>query len=659
SSSLPPPSSSFLPSPLPTSSVFHPHSRSTYMQGGLFLLLLCLRSLVRAVYIDDEDGFGLEEPINAHPRLVSGEWSECSASCGNGVQSRVVECRVVHPLAGHLKLPLHECRNLPSPSLFRPCSVQSCALKEEESSVQREDFHWKHSDWSPCSVSCLGGKQRALLQCIQLSSGRPVAWSSCDGRRRPQERTRSCNTRPCPPEWIVSAWSLCSSQCGSSRTRAVSCQSTVSQSGGAIGRVTRNNTECTGEKPTETEMCPDTDCQGWKVSAWSACSVSCGTGEERRSISCPLHSSCAAPSPPDRRHCERQACPQEDQEHKEGGHGKKLTLDLGGVATLYQGTSIKVKCPRKKEDSRKMYWLKDGEKIPNNGHVKVSSNGNLRIAHARMDDAGLYECFTASGLRGNVTIRFKIRESEERLKGGKKLAKGKAKFKAGQWGECHQSNCQLRGIQERTLECFVTEGKSHRKVSNSICETLNVSYICALFDVDLNCARTHRNGHWSQCNSSRCVRKWTSEQSRRADCISSNGKIVAESECDASSKPALTTICANPSCIPEWRATQWNACSSSCGTGGVQLRILHCLWTNTGKPAGNACDGLQQPRTTRACSHTSPLPACAPREREDEESPLCQDLSRFCDIIKLFHSCDSEHVRQRCCSTCNKVDKNK
>lgn len=90
-----------------------------------------------------------------------------------------------------------------------------------------------------------------------------------------------------------------------------------------------------------------------------------------------------------------------------------------------------------------MYWLKDGEKLSNNGtfhisihdsmssrnwgktticihyliatysgHIKVSSNGNLRIGNSRMEDAGLYECFTPSGLRGNVTIRFKLREKQ-------------------------------------------------------------------------------------------------------------------------------------------------------------------------------------------------------------------------------------------------------
>ncbi|GMS99477.1 hypothetical protein PENTCL1PPCAC_21652, partial [Pristionchus entomophagus] len=651
---------SLLPSPPPpisptsSSPFLIPQSSTLDRMKGLFflLLLLCLGGLVHCVYIDDE---ALDEPYGTQPRLTAGEWSECSVSCGNGVQSRSIECRVSHPLAGNLKLPLDECRNLASPPLFRPCSVQNCAMKEEESRVEREDFHWKHSEWSPCSASCLGGKQRALLQCIQLSSGRPVAWSNCDGRRRPPERTRSCNAKPCPPEWVVSDWSACGSECGATRTRSVSCVATATHAGGAVATVQLNETECRMEKPPASEQCPATECGGWKVEDWSDCSVSCGRGEQRRAVRCTLPIQCLTARPESTKECQRDACPRNDEEAKEG---KKLTLDLGGVATLFQGTNIKVKCPRKKEDAKKMYWLKDGEKLTNNAHIKVSSNGNLRISDARMEDAGLYECFTPSGPRGNVTIRFKLRENQEKLKGGKQLKKGKAKFKTGEWAECHQSNCQLRGIQERKLECFVTEGKSHRKVSNSICETLNISRpLTSRPCLRIDCAKWNAT-HWSPCNSSPCVRKWTSEQTRNVECLSSTGRKVELSHCEASSKPAMTTLCANPSCIPEWKTSDWNACSSTCGTGGVQLRLLHCVWSGTGKPAGKSCDGLQQPRTIRACSRTSPLPACPPRH-EQEETPNCEDLSRFCDIIKLFHSCDSQHVKQRCCSTCKKIEKEK
>ena len=109
---------------------------------------------------------------------------------------------------------------------------------------------------------------------------------------------------------------------------------------------------------------------------------------------------------------------------------RKLTLNIGGVANLYEGTSIKIKCPVRGFDRSKIVWTKDGQKLQNNGnlqinkrdymvkllaHVKVSTNGALRIFHARMEDAGIYACF-ANGGRGNVTLHFKHRESDQNVR---------------------------------------------------------------------------------------------------------------------------------------------------------------------------------------------------------------------------------------------------
>ncbi|VDP58747.1 unnamed protein product [Heligmosomoides polygyrus] len=83
------------------------------------------------------------------------------------------------------------------------------------------------------------------------------------------------------------------------------------------------------------------------------------------------------------------------------------------------GTSIKIKCPRKNFDKKKIYWTKNGKRIRNDGHIlhipahiKVSANGNLRLFHARMEDAGVYECYTDT-LQGNVTLRFKYRDDDK------------------------------------------------------------------------------------------------------------------------------------------------------------------------------------------------------------------------------------------------------
>jgi hypothetical protein len=95
-----------------------------------------------------------------------------------------------------------------------------------------------------------------------------------------------------------------------------------------------------------------------------------------------------------------------DQSHPDH---RKLTLNVGGVANLYSGTSIKVKCPVRNFARHRIVWTKDGEKVKSSEHIKVSSNGALRIFHAKEADAGLYECFANGAPQGNVTLRFKPR----------------------------------------------------------------------------------------------------------------------------------------------------------------------------------------------------------------------------------------------------------
>lgn len=47
-------------------------------------------------------------------------------------------------------------------------------------------------------------------------------------------------------------------------------------------------------------------------------------------------------------------------------------------------------------------------------HMKVTTNGALRIFHARKIDAGTYACY-ANGIQGNVTLAFKHRNDEDHV----------------------------------------------------------------------------------------------------------------------------------------------------------------------------------------------------------------------------------------------------
>ncbi|KHJ94693.1 thrombospondin type 1 domain protein [Oesophagostomum dentatum] len=333
----------------------------------------------------DESSYNPVESNGHSPRLVLSPWSECSTTCGPGVQTRSAECMAAHPMAGMIRLPYSECQSQPQPSLFEPCETRPCPLQEDPKTNHEEaPYKWENGDWGPCSASCLGGKQKAALLCRETATGRTVPWSQCDARTRPPQSVRQCNQHACPPVWQVGAFGPCSVTCGGgTATRTVSCIRPVSRSGGADAHIVLRDVECNLPKPSETETCGAVECPAsWIIGEWTECSASCGSGEQRRAVVCEGRDArgrterrpekeCTGEKPPSAQMCSLGSCgkPQllSNRVFEQNASEKKLTLGIGGVATLYQGTSIKIKCPRKNFDKKKIYWTKNGKRIRNDG----------------------------------------------------------------------------------------------------------------------------------------------------------------------------------------------------------------------------------------------------------------------------------------------------
>uniref|UniRef100_A0A0M3IRA2 TSP1_spondin domain-containing protein n=1 Tax=Ascaris lumbricoides TaxID=6252 RepID=A0A0M3IRA2_ASCLU len=70
----------------------------------------------------------------------------------------------------------------------------------------------------------------------------------------------------------------------------------------------------------------------------------------------------------------------------------------------------------------------------------------------------------------------------------------------------------------------------------------------------------------------------------------------------------MARLCVN--CTAEWRPSVWGQCSRTCGDGGVQMRLLRCVWRGTRKAAGRHCQTSTRPSAIRACVHQRPLPPC-------------------------------------------------
>ncbi|XP_023563249.1 A disintegrin and metalloproteinase with thrombospondin motifs 12 isoform X1 [Octodon degus] len=100
-------------------------------------------------------------------------WSQCSRSCGGGVQERGVSCP-----GG-----LCDWTKRPPPTL--PCNRHSCC-------------HWATGSWDLCTMTCGGGLQKRTVHCVpsENNTTEKQGHCLCDHEPRPPE-FQNCNQQAC------------------------------------------------------------------------------------------------------------------------------------------------------------------------------------------------------------------------------------------------------------------------------------------------------------------------------------------------------------------------------------------------------------------------------------------------------------------------------
>uniref|UniRef100_A0A665W5F7 Papilin a, proteoglycan-like sulfated glycoprotein n=1 Tax=Echeneis naucrates TaxID=173247 RepID=A0A665W5F7_ECHNA len=147
----------------------------------------------------------------------------------------------------------------------------------------REGYYWSSGSWSACSRECGSGYQSRLVFCTIDNEAYPDYL--CASLPRPQTN-RTCNPHPCPQtrSWNTGEWNTCSVTCGGgSQIRSVQC---VSHD--ASGPRVVDDAICAAyaEAPPTLQTCNMHQCAEYRVTRWSACSVTCGSGEQTREVTC-------------------------------------------------------------------------------------------------------------------------------------------------------------------------------------------------------------------------------------------------------------------------------------------------------------------------------------------------------------------------------------
>ncbi|XP_062863790.1 papilin isoform X1 [Trichomycterus rosablanca] len=177
----------------------------------------------------------------------------------------------------------------------------------------REGQYWSYGSWSSCSKECGSGYQTRLVFCTIDNEAYPDYM--CENRARPFNN-QTCNEQQCPltKSLNVGEWNQCSVTCGGGiQTRRVECMSHD-----ATGKRVVEDSLCEtySLRPVSQQNCNMQQCAKYSVSAWSQCSVTCGSGEQTRDIICMDSSGalladymCAGfPKPPSTQVCQMSVC---------------------------------------------------------------------------------------------------------------------------------------------------------------------------------------------------------------------------------------------------------------------------------------------------------------------------------------------------------------
>ncbi|XP_043084392.1 A disintegrin and metalloproteinase with thrombospondin motifs 20 [Puntigrus tetrazona] len=198
------------------------------------------------------------------PHWNYGVWGQCSQSCGGGQRTRLVVCQ----RPSGQRLHEHSCEVLDRPADVEPCNGQPCSAAS-----------WHRRAWKPCSVSCGTGIKERQVVCVDHNQTR-IQEQSCARLKAPRTQ-KSCRAGPCP-SWRANQWRACSASCGAAlQSREVFCRSK------GKGRVSDDLCDARA-RPDRLRSCFHRDCQthSWTTHDWKDCNASCGRGVRSRSVFC-------------------------------------------------------------------------------------------------------------------------------------------------------------------------------------------------------------------------------------------------------------------------------------------------------------------------------------------------------------------------------------
>ncbi|XP_019410426.1 PREDICTED: ADAMTS-like protein 1 isoform X7 [Crocodylus porosus] len=345
-------------------------------------------------------------------------FTECSESCGGGIQEAVVTC-----LNKQTREITDETLCVTSrrpPQLLKACNPEPCPPR------------WEIGKWSTCSLTCGVGLQTRDVFCSHLLSrdtSETVILADELCHKPKPSLVQACNRFDCPPSWYPADWQECSQTCGGgAQKQDMLCKQRLAD--GSILELPE--TFCSSPRPVSHQACKNEGCPNeWLLSNWTQCSVSCGKGTQTRNAICRkilktgdsviINSSLCPPLPFSSlvRPCALSICARHNRPaQKQSPHivavkkvyvqtrkQKKLHFIVGGYAYLLLKTCVVLRCPVRRFRKSMITWEKDNKRLISSVHVTVAPYGYMKIHRLKPSDAGTYIC-TAGPAQEHFVIKL-------------------------------------------------------------------------------------------------------------------------------------------------------------------------------------------------------------------------------------------------------------
>lgn len=509
----------------------------------------------------------------------SPEFGACSAACGPGEQTRIVEC--YSPATSNV-VDDSFCNGQSRPDSTRSCNLGDCVT-----------YSFVVGEWGACSETCGGGTRSRTVQCTS-SEGQAVSNGFCSGSA--PASTEACNTQSCVSySWNTpDSFGTCSKECNTgTQTRTVECVS-------SLGTVVQDELCPQGLRPDADQPCNVAACE-WRADPWSSCSADCGGGVQTREVSCfsPITGFAVAEdqctgseSPDDERSCNTQACTQYNW--RAGDFSACSQVCSGGTRTRTVKCMEEISNTEVSTDncdpalqpeasqacnSEACVWFVDEWSQCSQPCGIGSQSRDVECKSPAGEIAPLQLCASSLGVPPESS-----RDCNTHL----------CVWYSGPLGSC-SAPCGDNAVQTRVVEC--RSSKDDALVSEGLCEeeekpseTVSCSRPCSDF--------LWREGEWSSCDAP-CD---GGEQSRTVECVDLAGATYDDAACLAAvgTQPAASRACNTEACKNfNWFEGAWDECTVECG-GGSQSRTVECRDTSNAPVPEERCT-KSKPETTREC----------------------------------------------------------